>query len=150
MAIRTGLKTYALRDESGEIVASIRFNPADAGIATRFAEAGDQLGKLINGLDVEANPIELNRVNEEMKNLFDYALTGNRNNHFNSNQLFAYLAPTADIGDGVNYFEEVYRELTDIITPVLEKAAAESAARIEAYTAKYAPAPVTADGPADD
>lgn len=146
MSIRTGLKTYALTDEDGATVANIRFNPSDVAIVTRYAEAGKKLKELIDSIDIEADPMALNQINEEMRALFDYALTGNRNNHYNSEQLFAYLAPTADIGGGVLYFEEVYKELNSIITPAVEKSAEESTARIEAYTTKYAPVPSDATG----
>ncbi len=138
--LKTGLKTYALRDEDGEAIATIRFNPTDPAIITRFAEAGGKIKELVDKTDIEAEPLALNRLNEEVKGLFDYALTGNRNSHGNSDSLFAFLAPTASIGDGHYYFEAVYDEIKNIIEPAIEQSAEESEKRVSAYIDKYKPA----------
>lgn len=143
--IKTGLRTYALQDEEGQTIATIRFNPADVGIAARFAEVGKKIKALIDeynfAADGENDPDKvaeaINTINRESKTMFDYALTGNTNSTRISDELFAYAAPTAEVGGGVFYFEEVYNELWRIVEPELNKAAEASEKRVNPYLDKY-------------
>lgn len=127
-----GLKSFEVKDIDGTVIGTVRFNPADLGLAGRFEEARRAIAALANdagGIDSADDLIELDR---KVREQFDYAF-GNKV----SDVLFAGVSPFAVCDDGALLAEKVLEAFAPMIEQATEAALKESKNRAARRAEKY-------------
>lgn len=130
ISINFGLKSYDICDDTGEVVGTIRFNPADLGIPGRWAEVEAAIREL--AAKPYENVEDLIALDKEIKKQFDYGFGTPV-----SSVLFGQVSSLALCEDGSLVVEHVLEAVTPIIKTAQEAAAAASASRVSKYTAGY-------------
>ena len=116
--LNTGEVSYELKDENGEHIGAIRFNPADFDLVRR-AEAVEKFFTeytVPDALDLES----FFACSDEIKKQFDYLL-----NRPVSEEIFSVCNPLTLLADGTYYF-------TQVLTVIMDLVQKETAKRIKA------------------
>lgn len=129
LKINRGFKTYDIVDEDGTPAGTIRFNPADPGIAGRFATATKEIEKLCN---VEITPENLNAMDETVKAQMDFAFGAPV-----SGVLFGANSSLAFCANGKMLVENILDALLPVVKNDIEEAQKAVAKRMEQHTAPY-------------
>lgn len=115
LKLKTGAVKYIIKDEFGDEIGVIKFNPCDIDIARRYK----QVSESFKALEIPENPSEedIFRITDEIKSSFDYLLHTDT-----SHTIFSVTNPLTPTGDGF-YFVSVMGEINRIIDKELDKRA---------------------------
>lgn len=122
------LEEFEVKNTSGELIGTIRFNPADPGMVNRYEEIVKKM-ESIDTTQGESDFDFYNRVAEEIKDMIDYVLGQKCADVF-----FSVAHPLAVLENGTLYCESVLAGIAEAI----EKATGERVKRIKAKVNKYA------------
>ncbi|MGM9628353.1 MAG: hypothetical protein ACI3V4_09740 [Faecousia sp.] len=129
--IDTGKMTFTFTDEDGSVFASFRLNPADVGVANRWAEVADFFGKR---QDNEISSIaDVARLNDELEEKICYVL-----GYDARESIFWEVSATTVLPSGEMFAMVILEAVANAVKPELEKRNKKSEAAIAKYTAKYA------------
>lgn len=131
--IDRGLKTYEIKDADGTPVGTIRFNPADPGLAGRWQELVDELDRLSTVDTTAMTAADTVALDRRIKERMDYALGGQV-----SGVLFGGMSCLALCEDGTLVFENVLRALTPVLEAAQQKAMEATRQRMAQHTKAYA------------
>lgn len=133
-------KPIPVKDEDGNIVGYLRFDPADPTILARFKELVNKLGEMIEEHDARAQEDTVeNRINDILladrvcREEIDKALGCEASKLF-----FSELGPLSMLEDGTYYVHYIFRELTTLVEDAVRKASEESSKRVHDKIDKYA------------
>lgn len=129
ITIDRGYKTYDIKDTDGDLVGTIRFNPADPGIAGRLDEASRKIESLRGKPVTPGNMLELDKA---IRDQLDYAFGSPV-----SDVLFGGNSAVAYCDNGRLLLENVLDAILPVVKADIEAAQKASAARMEQYTAPY-------------
>lgn len=132
LKIDRGLKTYDIKDIDGTLVGTIRFNPADLGMAGRAENAKKALTELGASIPENAGPEVVNNMDAAIRQQFDN-IFGTKV----SEVLFKDVSALALCEDGRFLYEAVLDALAPILQQAQESAAKKAVARVESHTGKY-------------
>lgn len=130
LKIDLGLKTYDIEDADGNPVGTIRFNPADPGLAGRWEsveQVFDEFGDL-----KDLTPAKSIELDHTIKDRLDYALGSKV-----SDVLFGGLSCFALCTDGKTVLENVLTALRPVIETELQNSIKASEKHISEHTADY-------------
>ena len=131
--IDRGLKSYEVKDADGAVLGTVRFNPADLGMAARWKEVEQRVAQMAAGLAGAVTPDDLVRLDRELREAFDYAFGTPVSQVF-----FAGVSPLAVCeDDGGLLVEKIMAALTPVLRESQEQAAQKLQARMESHTAPY-------------
>ena len=121
--LTTGDVTYELRNESGEQIGVIRFNPADIDIVRR----GEAVAKWFGSMKIPKKPTleQVYELSDKIKEQFDFWL--NRNV---SAEIFKVCNPLSLLSDGTRYYVSVLNVVSDILAKTLRERVEKSAKRV--------------------
>lgn len=129
ITVNTGDVSYAIKNEYGDTIGKIRFNPADPDILRRYTKVKENLREL--DVPEEMEPDDFFKVTDFLKEQFNFLL--NRNV---SEELFGTCNPLTLTGDGSYYFANVMDAILTITSEVIDKRQAESEKRVNAAVAE--------------
>ena len=129
ITIDRGFKTYDIRDSDGTLAGTIRFNPADPGIAGRLDEAAGKIEPLRGKPVTPENMLELDKA---IRDQLDYAFGSPV-----SDVLFGGNSAVAFCDNGRLLIENVLDAISPVVRAEIESAQKASADRMEKYTAPY-------------
>lgn len=123
LTLNTGDVNYAIRNEYGEEIGSIRFNPADMDIMRRC----DQVEQWFKELEIPDEPTidDFFALTDKIKAQFDFLL--NRNV---SGEVFKVCNPLTLTADGSYYYTNVLDAVMQIIAETVKERRAKSEQRI--------------------
>lgn len=133
LKIDRGLKTYEVEDIDGTPLGVIKINPADLGIAGRFAQTRDAIAAMAEKVSDKADPELLNEIDADIK--------AEVNKIFGSDVasiFFGGISALALCDDGSMVFEKILEAIAPIIEDAVGDAMKASRKRMEKYTAAYA------------
>lgn len=130
ISIDLGIKSYDICDAGGNPVGTIRFNPSDPGLASRWAEVEKRVKTLT--ADIPGTPEAIGALDAEIKKNIDYAFGTPV-----SAVVFQSVSSLAMCVNGKLVLENVLEALAPLITDALGKAEKASKARIAKYTKAY-------------
>ena len=122
--INTGDVSYQLKNEHGEQIGVITFNPADYDIIRR----AETVEKWFDGLKIEDEITmeEFFSITDKIKAQFDYLC--NRNV---SEQIFGVCNPLTSLADGNFYFAQILEIILNLVRTETEKRMKASEKRVE-------------------
>lgn len=137
--LSTGLKTYEIEDENGNLRGTISFNPSDFGLVTRAKELVENVNNILNSLaDVEDGEVSEDFVIEEMKRI-DADIKAQINMLFDDENTSNVVFGNQLVFNTLNGVTFVERFL-DVFIPIIEKEVKaemkKSANKIEKYTSQ--------------
>lgn len=121
--LTTGDVTYAIRNEFGEEIGAIRFNPADIDIVRRC----DAVAKWFSKVDIPKNPTleQVYEFSDKVAEQFDYLL-----NRKVSGEIFKVCNPLTLLSDGTRFYVGVLNAVMEILTQTVHERAEKSAERV--------------------
>lgn len=137
LQIDTGLKTYDILDADGNVTGTVRFNPADPGIAARWKSAEPEIQRLAqaaqeaDGEDDAALSLMLD-ADQKIKSLFDYA--------FGAKVSEAFFGGQSAFGiceNGSLVLEHVLTALTPVLESSMKSGLEAVQQRAKTHTAPY-------------
>lgn len=129
LSITTGDVNYAIKNEFGEEIGSIRFNPADIDIVRR-CEAVEQWFRNFS-IPSEPSLDDVYHATDKIKMQFDYML--NRNV---SGEIFKVCNPLTVLADGSYFYVGVLDAIISIIAKVMRERTEKSIKRVEEAVAE--------------
>lgn len=133
--IDLGLKTYDILDPDGHVTGTVRFNPADPGIAARWKKVQPE----VNSLTEKAHNAEedtildvLQEADERIKSCIDYAFGAEVSQVFFGGQSCFGIC-----GDGATVLEHVLDAMGPILEESMKAGAQEVRRRAKTHTAPY-------------
>lgn len=129
ITIDRGYRTYDIKDTDGTLVGTIRFNPADPGIAGRLDEASKKI-ETLRGKPV--TPENMMALDKAIRDQLDYAFGSPV-----SDVLFGGNSAVAFCDNGRLLIENVLDAIFPVVRAEIESAQKASADRMEKYTAPY-------------
>ena len=128
--ISVGKLNFTFTDEDGDVFSSFRLNPADIGVANRWAEVADFFGKR---QDNEISSIaDVVRLNTELEEKICYVL-----GYDCRKTVFGEVPATTVLPSSEMFAMVVLETVANAVKPELEKRNKKSEAAIAKYTAKY-------------
>lgn len=133
--IDLGLKSYDIRLPDGTVTGTVRFNPADPGLAARWkrirqeVEALTETAQKAQGEDVLD---VLQEADEKIKSCIDYAFGAKVSEGF-----FGGQSCFGVCGDGATVLEHVLDAIGPVIEASMQAGAKAVRSRAEAHTAPY-------------
>lgn len=135
--IDLGLKTYDILDADGNVTGTVRFNPADPGIAARWKSAEPEIQQLAqtaqqSDQDEDATVALLMDADQKIKSLFDYA--------FGAKVSEAFFGGQSAFGiceDGSLVLEHVLTALTPVLESSMKSGLEAVQQRAKTHTAPY-------------
>lgn len=130
LTITTGDVNYAIRNEYGEEIGAIRFNPADIDIIRR-CDAVENWFR--NEFKIPESPTldDVYAATDKIKAQFDFML--NRNV---SGEIFKVCNPLSVLDDGSYFYVGVLNAIVDIVAKVIHERTEKSVRRIEEAVAE--------------
>ena len=137
LQIDTGLKTYDILDAAGNVTGTVRFNPADPGIAARWKSAEPEIQQLAQTAqqtdqDEGATVALLMDADQKIKSLFDYA--------FGAKVSEAFFGGQSAFGiceDGSLVLEHVLTALTPVLESSMKSGLEAVQQRAKTHIAPY-------------
>jgi len=128
--IDLGLKSYDVIDADGTLVGTIRFNPADPGMAARWKE----MENAVNDVKMWSmdTPEAIKAADDEIKTKLDYAFGSPVSEVF-----FGKVSSLAICADGRLVLETVLEALAPIVEKSIKEAEKKTKKRMEKYTGAY-------------
>lgn len=123
LTLKTGDVNYAIRNEYGEEIGTIRFNPADMDIMRRC----DEVERWFKNIDIPEEPTidDFFNLTDKIKAQFDFLL--NRNV---SGEVFKICNPLTLTADGTYFYSNVLEAVMQIIADTVKERRAKSEQRI--------------------
>lgn len=122
--IKTGDVSYELKNEHGEQIGTITFNPADYDLIRRAEDVEKWFSEMKIGSVVSMD--EFFEITDKIKAQFDYLC--NRNV---SGEIFKVCNPLTSLADGTFYFEQILSIILDLVTSETKKRMKASEKRID-------------------
>lgn len=137
LQIDTGLKTYDILDADGNLTGTVRFNPADPGIAARWKSAEPEIQQLArtaqqSDQDEDATVALLMEADQKIKSLFDYAFGAKVSQAF-----FGGQSAFGICDDGALVLEHVINALAPVLESSMKSGLAAVQQRVKSHTASY-------------
>ncbi len=132
--VDTGAVNVPVRDSDGEILGTIKINPADLDIIKRYTKVVDKFNSIEFKEDEEVSDEKLLEISDMIKEQYDFLL-----NYPVSDVLFSKCSPLTIISDGDFFFENVINNLAIVIEKITKKRVEKKMKKIKKYTNKYAP-----------
>lgn len=126
----TGVIKIEFRDADGDVFASLRVNPTDAGLLTRAGEVSEFLRSVDAGSLADAGTIEL--FNKTLEEKISYLL-----GYDAREELFSRVTATTISPDGELFARAVIDAVADAVSPELQRRAERLRERVASYTGKY-------------
>ena len=130
--IDLGLRSYEVCDADGIAIGVIRFNPSDAGLASRWDNVEKQLREIIKGQDDYDTVEKIGELDEKIKGMIDFAFGTKVSEVF-----FKNVSSLAMCEDGELVIEKMLTAIEPIIVDAQEAAQKKSEARIKKHASKY-------------
>ena len=132
--IITGVRIYPIKNELGEVISNIHFNPTDSNLMHRFNEVDKYLKKLSESLPEDGSPTmeEEIALNKEIAEKFNY-LTG----HGAGNELFSYCGALTITSNGSIYCMNVLNLIKELIDEGVPERIEKFNKTVEKHTAEY-------------
>ena len=131
--INTGIKTYDIEDERGNVLGQISFNASDVNMLARLYELQETIAELIEEVETASKdrPEEIysvmTRIETEIKSKIDYVFGDNV-----SEMVFGNQSIYADV-DGMSFIARFTEAVIPVIKNDLEEAMLKRAKRINEY-----------------
>lgn len=127
--IKTGDVSYELKNEHGEHIGTITFNPADYDIIRRAETVEKWFSefKVKPGVTID----EFLEFTDKVKEQFDYLC-----NRSVSSDLFTVCNPLTILADGTFYFQQILEIIIDLVRTEVTKRMKASEKRVEAAVAE--------------
>ena len=122
--IKTGDVSYELKNERGDVIGAITFNPADYDLIRRAEAVQKWFSEMKIGSDITVD--EFFETTDKIKAQFDYLC--NRNV---SDEIFKVCNPLTSLADGTFYFEQILVIILDLVTSETKKRMRASEKRID-------------------
>lgn len=137
LQIDTGLRTYDILDADGNVTGTVRFNPADPGIAARWKSAEPEIQQLAqtaqqSDRDEGATVALLMDADQKIKSLFDYAFGAKVSEAF-----FGGQSAFGICDDGALVLEHVLTALTPVLESSMKSGLEAVQQRAKTHTAPY-------------
>lgn len=137
LQIDTGLKTYDILDTDGNVTGTVRFNPADPGIAARWKSAEPEIQQLAQAAqqsdqDEDATVALLMEADQKIKSLFDYAFGAKVSQAF-----FGGQSAFGICDDGALVLEHVINALAPVLESSMKSGMEAVQQRAKSHTAPY-------------
>ena len=128
--INTGTTPVLIKDENGNELGTIVFNPSDLDIARRFDKVLQELEEMELKEDNEVE--EFFKLSEKIKNSFDYLM-----NYKVSDVLFSRCNPFTPLPNGDFFCEHILTVIAEMIEEITDQRIKKKEAKIKKRTAKY-------------
>lgn len=127
--LTTGDVNYAIKNEYGEEIGAIRFNPSDIDIVRRC----ESVEKWFRDIKIPDEPTidDVYHLTDKIKMQFDYML--NRNV---SGEIFKVCNPLTILADGSYFYVGVLNVIVDIVGKTMRERTAKSIERVESAVAE--------------
>lgn len=137
LQIDTGLKTYDILDADGSVTGTVRFNPADPGIAARWKSAEPEIQRLAQAAqeadgEEDATLSLMLDADQKIKSLFDYAFGAKVSEAF-----FGGQSAFGICDDGALVLEHVIAALAPVLESSMKSGLAAVQQRVKSHTASY-------------
>lgn len=137
LQIDIGLKTYDILDADGNLTGTVRFNPADPGIAARWKSAEPEIQQLAQAAqqsdqDEDATVALLMEADQKIKSLFDYAFGAKVSQAF-----FGGQSAFGICDDGALVLEHVITALAPVLESSMKSGMDAVQQRAKSHTASY-------------
>lgn len=135
LKIDLGLKSYDIQLPDGTVTGTVRFNPADPGIAARWNKIRREVESLSEkAMDAQGDDVldALQEADERIKSCIDYAFGAKVSEGF-----FGGQSCFGVCGDGATVLEHVLDALAPVIEASMQAGAKAVRSRAEAHTAPY-------------
>lgn len=129
MSVGAALTKFVFRDDDGEEVAWFKINLMDARMPGKLGE----ISKYIRELSIDGSVVEkLEQLDNALTEKFSYLL-----GYDCRDTLFGRLSPTTVFSDGDMFTTKVLNQIAEAFTEEVKERAAQRAAAVERFTAKY-------------
>lgn len=137
LKIDLGLKSYDILDPDGNVTGTVRFNPADPGIAARWKSAEPEIQQLAQAAqqsdqDEDATVSLLMEADQKIKSLFDYAFGAKVSEAF-----FGGQSAFGICDDGALVLEHVITALAPVLESSMKSGLEAVQQRAKSHTAPY-------------
>lgn len=130
--IDANIRTYTFSDESGEVLASFRLNPADIRIPGRVFEAAEHFRKMAQEIPERVTDQEFLQLNNEWEERICYVLG------YDARQsLFGFLSATTRLSNGESFGSVVMKRIAEAVAEEYRKRLETLKAAVHKHTAKY-------------
>ena len=129
ITLNTGDVTYAINNEFGETIGTIRFNPADVDLVRRCERVAEFFRD--NAFPKNGTTEQFYEYTDKIKEQFDFVL-----NRKVSDEIFKVCNPLTLLADGTYFYVSVLDAIMDIVRTETKKRAEESARRVEEAVAE--------------
>ena len=126
--IDDGSKTYAIKNQQGEILAEFTFRPSDTNIINRYEEVKDFF-KELDETDEKADVKEYEQKFIEQMNYLVNAETGNT--------FFSIMGPFSPMPDGSLFCEVCLNAVVDVINAEFDTRLEKTKSHMDKYLQKY-------------
>ena len=130
--IDANIRTYTFSDESGEVLASFRLNPADIRIPGRVFEAAEHFRKMAQEIPERVTDQDFLQLNNEWEERICYVLG------YDARQsLFGFLSATTKLSSGESFGSVVMKRIAEAVAEEYRKRLESLKAAVHKHTAKY-------------
>lgn len=132
LKINQGLRRYEVKDQDGNPIGYVRFNPSDLGLAARVEQAKKSLAEMVDNIPEDADVDTLAEIDRNVKAQFDYIFGSAVSEVF-----FSGVSSLAVCEDGSLVLENVMQAIAPIIADAQKAALDASSRRVAKHTAAY-------------
>lgn len=130
--IDANIRTYTFSNESGEVLASFRLNPADIRIPGRVFEAAEHFRKMAQEIPERVTDQDFLQLNNEWEERICYVLG------YDARQsLFGFLSATTKLSSGESFGSVVMKRIAEAVAEEYRKRLEILKAAVHKHTAKY-------------
>lgn len=132
LKINQGLRRYEVKDQDGNPIGDVRFNPSDLGLAARVEQAKKSLAEMVDNIPEDADVDTLAEIDRKVKAQFDYIFGSAVSEVF-----FSGVSSLAVCEDGSLVLENVMQAIAPIIADAQKAALDASSRRVAKHTTAY-------------
>ena len=130
--IDANIQTYTFSDESGEVVASFRLNPADIRIPGRVFEAAEHFRNMAQKIPEKVTIEDYVRLNNEWEEKICYVL-----GYDAKESLFGFMSATTKLSNGQSFGNVVMEKISEAVAEEYRKRLESLMAAVRKHTEKY-------------